>query len=165
MLDQLLKLADGPLHEMLSGMNQDQPNQSAGNLKDSIFPSHQNQISAGNLDAVKEMFSGSKTPPDAPVIQNLQGGVADDIMIKLGISKDQAMGISAAALPMIMNFFNKHVNDAPQDNQDIMSTIVDSIQGKSRKIGAGDLMGCLLDGGKGGMDLGGLMDIGKGLFK
>jgi hypothetical protein len=37
MLDQLLKLADGPLHEMLSGMNQDQPNQSAGNLKDSIF--------------------------------------------------------------------------------------------------------------------------------
>jgi hypothetical protein len=111
------------------------------------------------------MFSGSETPPDAPVIQNLQGGVADDIMGKLGISKDQVMGISAAALPMIMNFFNKHVNDAPQDNQNIMSTIVDSVQGKSRKIGAGDLMGSLLDGGKGGMDLGGLMDIGKGLFK
>jgi hypothetical protein len=53
MLDQLLKLAYRPLHEMLSGMNQDQPYQSAGNLKDSIFPSLQNQISAGNIDAIK----------------------------------------------------------------------------------------------------------------
>jgi hypothetical protein len=166
MLDQLLKLADGPLQEMLSGMNQDQPNQSAATLKDSIFSSLQNQVSSGNLDAVKEMFSGSETSPDAPVIQNLQGGVADDLMGKLAISKDQAMGIAAAALPMIMNFFNKRVDDAPQDNQDIMSSIVDSLQGKSGKIGTTDLMGSLLGGGKsGGMDLGGLMDLGKGLFK
>jgi len=109
---------------------------------------------------------GSETPPDVPVIQNLQGGVADDIMGKLGISKDQTMGISATALPMIMNFFNKRVDDAPLDNQDIMSSIVDSLQGKSGKIGTTDLMGSLLGGGKsGGMDLGGLMDLGKGLFK
>ncbi len=165
MLDQLLKLADGPLQEMLSGMNQDQPNQTAATLKDSIFSSLQNQISSGNLDGVKEMFSGSETPPDAPVIQNLQGGVADNLMGKLGISKDQAMGIAAAALPMIMNFFNKRVNDAPQNNHDIMSSIVDTVQGKSGKIGAGDLMGSLLGGGNGGMDLGGLMDMGKSLFK
>ncbi|MDG1276776.1 MAG: DUF937 domain-containing protein [Algoriphagus sp.] len=165
MLDQLLKLADGPLQEMLSGMNQDQPNQSVASLKDSIFSSIQTQISSGNLDAVKEMFSGSETSPNAPVIQNLQGGVADDLMGKLGISKEQAMSIAAAALPMIMNFFNNRVNNAPQDNGDIMSSIVDSLQGKSGKINTGDLMGSLLGGGKnGGMDLGGLMNMGKGLF-
>ncbi|WP_075350669.1 DUF937 domain-containing protein [Algoriphagus marinus] len=165
MLDQLLKLADGPLQEMLSGMNQNQPNQSAIAMKESVFSSLQTQISSGNLDAVKEMFSGTETSPDAPVIQNLQGGVADDLMGKLGISREQAMGIAAAALPMIMNFFNKRVNDAPQANGDIMSSIVDSLQGKSGKIDTSDLMGSLLGGGKsGGMDLGGLMDLGKGLF-
>jgi len=166
MLDQLLKLAEGPLQEMLSGMNQDKPGQSASAVKDSIFSTIQNQISSGNLDGVKEMFSGSETSPNAPVIQNLQGGVADDLMGKLGISNQQAMGMAAAAIPMIMNFFNKRVNDAPQDNQDIMSSIVETVQGKSGKIGAGDLMGSLLGGGKGGgMDLGGLIDLGKGLFK
>jgi len=165
MIDQLLKLADGPLQEMLSGMNQNQPNQSASSLKDSIFSSLQSQMSSGNLDVVKEMFSGSETSKDAPVIQGLQGGVADDLMGKLGISKEQAMGIAAAALPMIMNFFNSRVNDAPQENGDIMSSIVDSLQGKSGKIGTSDLMGSLLGGGKsGGMDLGGLMNLGKGLF-
>jgi len=165
MIDQLLKLADGPLQEMLSGMNQNQPNQTASAMKETVFSSLQTQISSGNLDVVKEMFSGSETSPDAPVIQNLQGGVADDLMGKLGISREQAMGIAAAALPMIMNFFNKRVNDAPQENGDIMSSIVDSLQGKSGKIDASDLMGSLLGGGKsGGMDLGGLMDLGKGLF-
>ncbi len=166
MLDQLLKLADGPLKEMLSGMNHDQPQKSASALKESIFSSLKNQIGSGNMDGVKEMFSGSETSPNAPVIQKLQGGVADDLMGKLGISNEQAMGIAAAAIPMIMNFFNKRVNDAPQDNQDIMSSIVDLVQGKTGKIGAGDLMGSLLGGGKdGGIDLGGLMNMGKGLFK
>ena len=76
------------------------------------------------------------------------------------------MGIAAAALPMIMNFFNKRVNDAPQDNNDIMSSIVSSLQGGQGKVGTADLLGSLLGGGgKGGMDLGGLMDMGKGLFK
>jgi hypothetical protein len=47
-----------------------------------------------------------------------------------------------------------------------MSSIVDLVQGKTGKIGAGDLMGSLLGGGKdGGIDLGGLMNMGKGLFK
>jgi hypothetical protein len=166
MLDQLLKLAEGPLKEMLSGMNHDQPQKSASVLKESIFSSLKNQIGSGNMDGVKEMFSGSETSPNAPVIQELQGGVADDLMGKLGISNEQAMGIAAAAIPMIMNFFNKRVNDALQDNQDIMSSIVDLVQGKTGKIGAGDLMGSLLGGGKdGGIDLGGLMNMGKGLFK
>lgn len=166
MIDQLLKLAEGPLQDMISSMNQDQSGQSASVVKDTIFSSLQSQINSGNLDVVKEMFSGSVTSSNAPVVQNLQGGVADDLMGKLGISNQQAMSMAVAALPMIMNFFNNRVNDAPQDNQDIMSSIVDSLQGKSGKIQSKDLMGSLLGGGKGGgMDLGGLMDLGKGLFK
>lgn len=166
MLDQLLNLAEGPLEEMLAGMNQQSPKSSAGALKESIFSSIQKEISTGDLSAVKEMFSGSETSPDSPVINKLQGDVSNSLIDKLGISKEQAMGIAAAALPMILNFFNKRVNDAPQDNEDIMSSVISSLQGDSGKINTGDLLGSLM-GGKngGGMDLGGLMDLGKGLFK
>jgi hypothetical protein len=165
MLDQLLKLADGPLQEMLAGMNQDTAGASA--IKDSLTNSLQKGIASGDTSAIMEMFSGKETSPGAPVINNLQGDVSENLMDKLGISKEQAMGIAAAALPMIMNFFNKRVNDAPQDNGDIMSSIVSSLQGGQGKVGTTDLLGSLLGGGgsKGGMDLGGLMDMGKGLFK
>ena len=164
MLDQLLKLAEGPLQEMLEGMNQDKASASA--IKDSLTSSLQKRVSSGDTDAIMEMFSGKETSPGAPVINSLQGDVSQNLMDKLGISKEQAMGIAAAALPMIMNFFNKRVNDAPQDNNDIMSSIVSSLQGGQGKVGTADLLGSLLGGGgKGGMDLGGLMDMGKGLFK
>ncbi|MFC5623217.1 DUF937 domain-containing protein [Algoriphagus winogradskyi] len=164
MLDQLLKLAEGPLQEMLEGMNQDKASASA--IKDSLTNSLQKRVSSGDTDAIMEMFSGKETSPGAPVINSLQGDVSQNLMDKLGISKEQAMGIAAAALPMIMNFFNKRVNDAPQDNNDIMSSIVSSLQGGQGKVGTSDLLGSLLGGGgKGGMDLGGLMDMGKGLFK
>ncbi|WP_339869490.1 hypothetical protein [uncultured Algoriphagus sp.] len=164
MLDQLLKLAEGPLQEMLEGMNQDKASASA--IKDSLTSSLQKRVSSGDTDAIMEMFSGKETSPGAPVINSLQGDVSQNLMDKLGISKEQAMGIAAAALPMIMNFFNKRVNDAPQDNNDIMSSIVSSLQGGQGKVGTSDLLGSLLGGGsKGGMDLGGLMDMGKGLFK
>ncbi len=167
MLDQFLNIAEGPLEEMLSGMNQSNPKSSASALKESIFSSLQKQVASGQLDGVKEMFSGSETSPSAPVINQLQGNVSEGLIEKLGISKEQAMGIAAAALPMILNFFNKRVNDAPQDNQDIMSSVVAALQGNSGKVNPTDLLGSLMGGGNsnGGMDLGGLMDLGKGLFK
>ena len=165
MLEQLLNMAEGPLQEMLSGMDQSQPGTSASVLKDSIASSVQKQVASGDLSAIKEMFSGNETPPGASVINNLQGDVSANLMDKLGISKEQAMSIAAAALPMIMNFFNKRVNDAPQDNSDILSSMISSMQGGKGNINPSDLLGSLMGGGKGGMDLGGLMDLGKGLFK
>lgn len=165
MLDQLLKLADSPLQEMLAGMNQDTSGASA--IKDSLTNSLQKSIASGDTTAIQEMFSGKETSPGAPVINSLQGDVSQNLMDKLGISKEQAMGIAAAAIPMIMNFFNKRVDDTPQDNNDIMSSIVSSLRGGEGKVGTADLLGSLLGGGggNGGMDLGGLINMGKGLFK
>ena len=165
MLDQLLTMAEGPLQEMLAGMNQNKAGSSASALKDTITSTVQKQVASGDLSAIKEMFSGKETSPNAPVINNLQGDVSTGLMDKLGISKEQAMGIAAAALPMIMNFFNKRVNDAPQDNNDIVSSVISSLQGGQGRINTGDLLGSLLGRGKGGSDLGGLMDLGKSLFK
>ncbi|MDR7129664.1 hypothetical protein J2X69_002009 [Algoriphagus sp. 4150] len=167
MLDQLLNMAELPLQEMLAGMNQNQAGASASVLKETILSIVQKQVASGDLTAIKEMFSGSETSPASSVIKNLQGDVSEGLMDKLGITKEQAMGIAAAALPMVMNFFNKRVNDAPQDNNDIMSSIISSLQGGQGKVATSDLLGSLLrnGGGNGGMDLGGLMSMGKGLFK
>ena len=165
MLDQLLTMAEGPLQEMLAGMNQNKAGSSASALKETITSTVQKQVASGDLSAIKEMFSGKETSPNAPVINNLQGDVSTGLMDKLGISKEQAMGIAAAALPMIMNFFNKRVNDAPQDNNDIVSSVISSLKGGQGRINTGDLLGSLLGGGKGGSDLGGVMDLGKSLFK
>lgn len=86
-------------------------------------------------------------------------------MEKLRLNSQQAISLAAAALPMLMNFFNQRVNDAPQDNNDIMNSVAKALQGGPGAGGA-DILGSLLGGGgKGGMDLGGLMNMGKGLFK
>lgn len=168
MLDQLLKMAEGPLEEMQKGMSHTQPETTAAILKESIVSSLQHRTASGDVNGIKEFFSGRETSPNTPVVNNLQTEVSQNLMDKLGISKVQAMGIAAAALPMIMNFFNKRVNDSPQDNNESMSSIISSMQGEKSTINSTDLLGSLVgsaSGGKGGMDIGGLIDLGKGLFK
>lgn len=165
MLDQLLKMADGPLQEMLSSMNQENPSETASALESSLGKVLKNKVASGDTAALMEMFSGKETNSSSQALQGLQGDIVSDLIGKLGISKGQTIKIVSAALPIIMNYFNKKVNDAPQANEDIMSSVIDSLQGKSGKINAGDLLGSLMGGGgKGGMDLGGLMNMGKGLF-
>ncbi len=166
MLDKLLKMADGPLKDLLAGVDPGKASQATNIVEESVLSSLKNQVASGDLSAVREMFSGKDTDPSSPVINNLKGDVSQNLMEKLGIDSQTAMTMAAAALPMLMNMFNKKVNDAPQANEDIMSSVVDSIKGGGGS-GVGDILGSLLGGGKegkGGMDLGGLIDMGKGFF-
>lgn len=158
-------MADGPLKELLSNSEMNGTPGAASAIKDTLGSLLQNKAQSGDLSAIKEMFSGSDTSPQSPVIQNLAGDLTSGLMEKLGISSDQAMSLAKTALPMLMNFFNQKVNDAPQANEEIMNSVAKALQGG---LGAGraDIIGLLLEGGKGGgMDLGGLMNMGKGLFK
>lgn len=98
----------------------------------------------------------------------MKGDLSQGLTDKLGIDSKQAMAMAAGALPLLINFFNKKVNNAPQANDDIMSSIVKPIQGDGNGGGLESIMGSLLGGGRnkgGGMDLRGLMDLGKELFK
>jgi uncharacterized protein YidB (DUF937 family) len=167
MLEKLLKMADGPLQDALARSGTNASPGTASAIEDVFGSLLQKQAKSGNLDAVKEMFSGKETAPNSPVVNNLSGDFSQGLMEKLGIDSQQAMTMAAAALPLLMNLFNKKVNDAPQANEDIMSTIAKSLQGEGNGGGLESIMGSLLGGGnKGaGMDLGGLMDLGKGLFK
>ena len=164
MLDKLLKLADAPLQEMLAGLDRDKASESAHVVEGSIFETLKKQVASGDLSTVKEMFSGVDTDASNPVVKNLEGEVSHSLMDKLGIDSNTAMAMAVAAIPMLMNIFNKKVNDAPQANEDIMSSIADSLKGGR---GSENILGSLLGGGdgKGGMDLGGLINMGKGLFK
>lgn len=167
MLEKLLKMAEGPLQEALAKSGTNATPSTANAIEEVLGSLLQKQAKSGNTEAVKEMFSGRETSPASPVINNLSGDLSQGLMEKLGIDSQQAMNMAAAALPLLMNFFNQKVNDAPQDNEDIMSSIVKSVQGNGSGGGLESIMGSLLSGGnkEGGMDLGGLMDFGKGLFK
>lgn len=166
MLEQLLQMADGPLQDYLAKSGVQGQAGSAKAIQETLGSLLTQQAKNGNLDAVKEMFSGSQTAADSPVVANLSGEMVSSLSSKLGIDSKQAMSMVMAALPMLMNFFNQKVNDAPQANNDIMDSIANAVSGKGG-AGAGDILGSLLggSGGKGGMDLGGLMDLGKNLFK
>lgn len=167
MLEKLLQMADGPLQEALAKSGANANPGAAGAIEEVLGSLIQKQAKSGNLDAVMEMFSGKETSPNSPVVNNLSGDLSQGLMEKLGIDSKQAMAMAATALPLLMNFFNKKVNDAPQANEDIMSSIAKSLQGGGNGGGLESIMGSLLGGGNkgGGMDLGGLMDLGKGLFK
>lgn len=167
MLDKLLKMAEGPLQEALAKSGNNARPGTASAIEDVFGSLLQKKAKSGNTDAVKEMFSGRETPSSSPVVNNLSGDLSEGLMEKLGIDSKQAMAIAATALPLLMNFFNKKVNDAPQDNEDIMSSIAKSLQGEGNGGGLESIMGSLLGGGDkgGGLDLVGLMNMGKSLFK
>ena len=165
MIDQLLKMADGPLQDLLSQSGMNSSPGAASAIEDTFGSLLKNKTQSGDLTPIKEMFSGNDTGPQSPVIQNLAGDLSSGLMDKLGISSEQAMSLAKTALPLLMNFFNQRINEAPQANEDIMNSVVKALQGGPGSGGA-DILGSLLGGGKGGgMDLGGLMNMGKGLFK
>jgi len=165
MLDQLLKSAEGPLMDILGQVDKEKAPQSAGVIKEQVLLSLQEQVKSGDFSALTEMFSGKETSNSSSAVNNLEGNVSQSLMDRLGIDSATAMKMATLAIPLLMNMFNKKVNDAPQANDDIMSTIAKSLQGDG--AGGSDILGSLLGGGdgKGGMDLGGLMNMGKSLFK
>ncbi len=166
MLDQLLKMAEGPLKDALAGVNSEKSPAAMDIVKETVMNSLKNQVAKGDLGTVKEMFSGNPTDASNPVLNGLTGDVSQNLISKLGIDSSTAMSMATAAIPMLMNLFNQKINDAPQANTDIMSSVIDTIKGGSGG-GIGSMLGSILGGatgGKGGMDLGGLMNMGKGLF-
>ena len=166
MLDQLLKIAEKPLKEALAGIDSKKAPQAMKVVKESVIDSLKNQVASGNLDIVQEMFSGKETKSTSPIVSALQGDISKNLISKLGIDPSTAMKMATIAIPLLMNLFNKKINDAPQANEDILSSVIDAIRGGSGGT-LGNILGSILGGAKGakgGIDLGGLMNLGKSLF-
>ncbi|GAA0878077.1 hypothetical protein GCM10009119_10450 [Algoriphagus jejuensis] len=163
MIDQLLKAADGPLKDLLgqTGGNAD----SASAVKETFLGVIQKQASSGNFDGVMEMFSGKETDPDSPTVNHLKGDLVSGLSEKLGIDSQKALSIASVALPMLLNLFNKKVNDAPLANEEIQESVVDSMK-NGEKSGLGSVLSSIFgsDNNPSAIDLGGVIDLGKGLF-
>lgn len=140
MLDSLLKSADGPLKDIMANFGGNP--ESAGSVRDTFLNVIQSQAKSGNFDGVMEMFSGRETDPEGPVATSLKGDLGNGLSQKLGIDTGQALSIAAAALPMLLNLFNKKVNDAPQANEEIQESVVKSMK-EEDGAGLGGLLGSI----------------------
>lgn len=164
MLNTLLNSANGPLQELLArkGMGPE----SAVAVKETFLEVIQKQVSSGNFDGVREMFSGKETDPESSTVQYLKSDLTSGLVEKLGIDQQKALSLASVALPFLLNLFNKKVNDAPQSNEEIAGSVVDSI-----KEGPGSGLGSVLSSVFGAendpnsIDLGDVIDFGAGLFK
>lgn len=163
MLDGLLKSADGSLQDLLA--NKGENPDSAGSVKETVLRVIQQQATTGNFDALMEMFSGRETDPDGPAVNQLKGDVVSGLSEKLGIDSQKALSIATAVLPMLLNLFNKKVNDAPQANDEIQKSVVESVKGED-KTRLGGILGSIFgtDENPGAIDLGSMIDLGKGFF-
>jgi len=166
MIDQLLKSADGPLKDLLAQTSGDAD--SAGTVRETFLEVIQTQARSGNFEGIMEMFSGSETPADGATVNHLKGDLGDKLSEKLGIDTDKALSIAAAALPMLLNLFNKKVNEAPQPNAEIQESVVKSMkEDEGDGTGLGGILSSIFgaDADPSAIDLGGVIDFGKGLFK
>lgn len=164
MLNELLKSANGPLRELLA--NAGKSGDSAETVTESVLEVIQRHAQSGDFSGVMEMFSGASTAADGPTVNSLKGEVGNSLSEKLGIDSGQALALAAQALPFLLNIFNKKVNDAPQSNDQIAGSVVESLK-KDGESGLGEVFSSIF-GTKNdadSFDLGDVIDLGSKFFK
>ncbi|HRZ41655.1 MAG TPA: hypothetical protein P5228_03015 [Bacteroidales bacterium] len=110
----------------------------------SIVKNLQKMAGSGELDAIKGMFAGEGQVENNPVINQLSGNVAGDLMKKFGLDKGAASGIVQQLLPIVMKKFVQKTND-PKDNSINLESVLGSLMSGKSKSGGG-LLGNLLKG-------------------
>ncbi len=164
MIEELLKSANGPLRELLASVGGS--GDSADAVRDSFAKVIREQTKEGNYEGVMEMFSGKETSPESPTVEHLKGNLGNKLSDKLGIDTDKALAIAGQALPLLLNIFNKKVNDAPQANEEVAGSVVKSIK-EEDEAGLGSVLSSIFGSGENpsSIDLGSVIDLGAGLFK
>lgn len=170
MLDQLLSLGGGQITELLKqqgGIDESQLPNATSAITESLAQTFSSQLQNGDISSISEMFSGSETSQNSPIISQLAGPVAANLASKLGINGAQATQIISTVLPLIMNMFNGQVNNAKGNGVDVGSLIGQLAGGNLGNIGS--LLG-LLGGnqsnanGNDGFGLDDMINIGKKFF-
>lgn len=121
------------------------------------------------IDKLKEMISqgggqdvlnllqnaGESHNPSNPVVQNISGGLIQNLMNKFGINQDAAGGIAGNLIPNVLHSLVNKVND-PNDNSFDLQGIISHLTGGQ---GIQSLLGNLEQGGGAG-----ILNSVKGLF-
>lgn len=122
MLDQLLKLAQenlGGISHNIPDVQNIQPDKLNGIASQTIINTIMQQMKGGNLDMVKELFSGNHTTDDSTIVNALKNPVANNLMNKLGISGNSAQQLALMAIPIVLNMLNGRVKNAQNSGLDV----------------------------------------------
>jgi hypothetical protein len=122
----------------------------------SIVSGLQNMMAGGGMKDVLKMFGQGDTSASNPVVQNLSGGVVENLMHKFGLDKQAAGGIAGSLVPSIMKKLVSKTND-PNDNSFDLQSIFNTLSnGKTQGTNISDLAGKFT---KGGLDKDGDGDV------
>lgn len=110
----------------------------------SIVKNLQKMAGSGELDAIKGMFANEAQVENNPVINQLSGNVAGDLMKKFGLDKGAASGIVKQLLPIVMKKFVQKTNDPKDKSIDLESVLGTLMSGKGKA--GGGILGNLLKG-------------------
>jgi Bacterial protein of unknown function (DUF937) len=127
---------------------------------ESVLEIFTKQAANGDLSGVTEMFSGSETSADNPVLSGISPDLIKNLTGKLGIDESTAAGISSNILPVIMNVFN---NKASSGGLDVQSIIGQFQNGGISNI-IQDFMGNDKTAPETGGQKSGILDMIKGFF-
>ncbi len=101
-------------------------------------------ISQGNLNEVLNLFHGGGAGSTSAV-QNISGGLIQNLITKLGINPSVAQGVAGNLIPKVLQSLVHKTND-PADSSFDLQGIISSLGGGS---GAGGILGNLTGGGSG----------------
>ncbi|MBC8046522.1 MAG: hypothetical protein H7Y00_06985 [Fimbriimonadaceae bacterium] len=122
MLEQLLDYAKDNMQNIMDGIPelQQMDKQKALDITgQSVISNIMEQVKDGNFSGLKEMLNGSATPLDHEEVKKLENPVTDNLLDKLGLSKNTASVLALAAIPLILNMLNNKVNTAKNNGLDI----------------------------------------------
>lgn len=126
---------------------------------ESVMSGFTQKAQNGDFSGIQEMFSGSETPADHPVLSGISPDIVRQISGKLGIDPNTASSLVARFMPSVMNVFNQKSSEGSFDIQ--------SIIGQFSSGGIGDIISQFTgssDTAKPGSSGGGIMNMIKGLF-
>lgn len=139
MLDQILKLVKENSGDAIvnnPAIPNERNDEAIQTTAQSLLKSLQGQAAGGNLNAVMDIFKGGGAASSSPLVNNLNSGVAGELMKKLGIDNAAAGNIVNQLIPVVMDKLKNKTND-PNDSSIDLESIVGSLSGK----GGGDVLG------------------------
>ncbi len=134
MLEQLMDLIKQHSQEAVVN-NPDVPNeQNTAVMQETgstIMNTLKSLLAGGKANEVMSLFSNtSGDVSNHPVTQNISGNLISNLMSKFGLNGQQAGGIAASLLPMVLSKLVSKTND-PGDNSFNIQNIFNSLSGNS----------------------------------
>ena len=113
----------------------------------SITSGLQNMLADGGMKDVLNMFGGGDTSSSNLVVQNLSGGVVENLMHKFGLDRQTAGGIAGSIVPDILKKLVSKTNDPNDSSFDLQSIFNTLSNGRTQGTNIKGLAGKLSQGG------------------